>query len=185
MGMSPVHQVWPKPSCKALWKGDEDKADTGRGGKTTAGNAQAWSLPSPRGQWKTEKNGGNWLRNHLRCPNDPCGQGIDEREWSSGSSLPPSVMTLIQLWARIEYKCSGPAFTVNLIQFNNSITFDTIVFILFSSGKVYVSRKCLISWSKREIYQRSKHGMSIIIYQPWSEAIVNRFGAALILFSFF
>ena len=54
MAMSPVHQVWPKPSCKAQWKG-EDKADRGRGGKTTSGNGQAWSPPSPRGQWRTGK----------------------------------------------------------------------------------------------------------------------------------
>ena len=26
---------------------------------------------SPRGQWRTEKNEGNWLRNYLWCPNDP------------------------------------------------------------------------------------------------------------------
>ena len=25
--MFPVHQVWTKPSCKAQWKGEEDKAD--------------------------------------------------------------------------------------------------------------------------------------------------------------
>ena len=25
MVMSPVHQVWPKPSCKAQWKGEEDR----------------------------------------------------------------------------------------------------------------------------------------------------------------
>ena len=31
------------------------KADRGRGGKTTTGNGQAWSLPSPRGQWRTGK----------------------------------------------------------------------------------------------------------------------------------
>ena len=54
-------------------KGEEDKADRGRGGKTTSGNGQAWSSVSPRGQWKTEKNGENWLRNYLWCPNDPCG----------------------------------------------------------------------------------------------------------------
>ena len=53
-------------------KGEEDKADRGRGGKTTLGNGQ-WSLPSPRGQWRTGKNGGNWLPNHLWCPNDPHG----------------------------------------------------------------------------------------------------------------
>ena len=76
--MSPVHQVWPKPSCKAQWNGEEDKADTGRGGKTTSGNGQAWSLPSLRGQWRTGKSGGNWLQNHLWCPNNPCGEGIDD-----------------------------------------------------------------------------------------------------------
>ena len=52
--------------------------DKGRGGKTTSGNGQAWSLASPRGQWRTGKNGENWLQNHLWCPNDPCGQGIDD-----------------------------------------------------------------------------------------------------------
>ena len=41
--------------------------------KTTSGNGQAWSSPSPRGQWRTGRNGGNWLRNHLWCPNNPRG----------------------------------------------------------------------------------------------------------------
>ena len=54
------YQVWPKPSCKVQWKGEEDKADRGRGVKTTSGNGQAWSLLSPRGQWRTGKNGGTW-----------------------------------------------------------------------------------------------------------------------------
>ena len=53
--MSSVHQVWPKSSCKAQWKGEEDEADRGRGGKTTSGNGQAWSSASPRGQWRTGK----------------------------------------------------------------------------------------------------------------------------------
>ena len=35
--------------------------------------------PSSRGQWRTGKNGGNWLRNNLWCPSDPHGSGIDER----------------------------------------------------------------------------------------------------------
>ena len=61
----------PKPSCKAQWKGEEDKANKGRGGKTTSGNGQAWSSASPRGQWRTGKNGENWLQNHLWCSNDP------------------------------------------------------------------------------------------------------------------
>ena len=38
--MSTVHQVWPKPSCRAQRKGKEDKADRGRGGKTTLRNGQ-------------------------------------------------------------------------------------------------------------------------------------------------
>ena len=37
----------------------EDKAERGRGGKTTSVNGQAWSSASPRGQWRTEKNGEN------------------------------------------------------------------------------------------------------------------------------
>ena len=69
MVMFPVPQVWPKPSCKVQWKGEEDKADRRRGGKTTSGNGQAWNSPSPRGQWRTGKDGGNCLRNHLWCPN--------------------------------------------------------------------------------------------------------------------
>ena len=36
-------------------RGEEDKADRGRGGKTTSGNGQAWNSPSPRGQWRTWK----------------------------------------------------------------------------------------------------------------------------------
>ena len=54
-------------------KGEEDKADRGRGGTTTSRNGQAWSSASPRGQWRTGKNGENWLQNHLWCPNDPLG----------------------------------------------------------------------------------------------------------------
>ena len=72
MVMSPVHEVWLKPSCKAQGKWEEDKADRRRGGKTTSGdrlrsgkttsgnrrrsgkttsgNGRAWSSPSPRGQ---------------------------------------------------------------------------------------------------------------------------------------
>ena len=47
--------VWPEPSCKAQLKGEEDKADRGRGEKTTSGNGQAWSLAGPRKQWRTGK----------------------------------------------------------------------------------------------------------------------------------
>ena len=55
--MSPIYQVWPKPSCKAQQKEEEDKTDRGRGGKTTSGNGQAWSSPSP-----TVVNGTKWRK---------------------------------------------------------------------------------------------------------------------------
>ena len=58
----------------------EDKADKGRGGKTTSGNGQAWSSASSRGQWRTEKNRENWLQNHLWCPKYPRGYGIDDSD---------------------------------------------------------------------------------------------------------
>ena len=69
-----------KPSCKAQWKGEEGKADRGSGEKTTSGNGQAWSSTGPRGQWRTGKNLENWLQNHLWCPNDPRGLGIDDND---------------------------------------------------------------------------------------------------------
>ena len=50
-----VHQVWPKPSCKAQGKEEEDKAHSRRGGNTTFGNGEAWSSASPRGQCRTDK----------------------------------------------------------------------------------------------------------------------------------
>ena len=62
-----------KTILQGTLKGEEDKADRGRGGKTTSGNGQAWSSASPRGQWRTGKNEKNWLQNHLWCPNDPGG----------------------------------------------------------------------------------------------------------------
>ena len=76
--MSPVHQVWPKPSCKAQWKGEEHKSDRGRSGKTTSRNGQAWSSAGPRGQWRRGKKGENWLWNHLWCPTDLRGKEIDD-----------------------------------------------------------------------------------------------------------
>ena len=55
MDMSPVHQVWPKPSCKEQRKGEEDKADRRRDGKTTSGNEQALSLQVPEGGGEQRK----------------------------------------------------------------------------------------------------------------------------------
>ena len=42
-------------------KGERGQGRQRRGGKTTPENEQAWSSPSPRGQWRTKKNGRNWL----------------------------------------------------------------------------------------------------------------------------
>ena len=47
-------------------RGKEGKADRRRDWKTTSGNGQAWSSPSPRRRWKTEK---NWIRGG---PGDGC-----------------------------------------------------------------------------------------------------------------
>ena len=48
---------------------------TAKGGSRQgiSGNGQACSSASPREQWRTGKNGENWLQNHLWCPDDPCG----------------------------------------------------------------------------------------------------------------
>ena len=54
MVMFPVHQVWPKPSCKAQWKGEEDKADRGRGGKTS-GMDRPGVRQVPEGSGEREK----------------------------------------------------------------------------------------------------------------------------------
>ena len=40
--------------------------------------SNAFSWASPRGQWRTGKNGENLLQNHLWSPNDPHGSGIDD-----------------------------------------------------------------------------------------------------------
>ena len=48
----------------------------GRQMKRCEDNIGEWTgqeFVKSRGQWRTGKNGGNWLRNHLSCPNDPSG----------------------------------------------------------------------------------------------------------------
>ena len=39
-------------------------------------NHESCSSPSPRRQWRTGKNGGNWLQTPLWCPNNPRGYRI-------------------------------------------------------------------------------------------------------------
>ena len=50
----PAGQQRTKSACLQR-PGEEDKVDKGRGGKTTLGNGQAWSSPSPRGHRRTGK----------------------------------------------------------------------------------------------------------------------------------
>ena len=78
MDTSRVHQVWTKHRARHGEGGEEDKTDRGRGGETTSGNGQAWSSPSPRGQWRIEKNEGN-----LWCTKRPSRLG-DRRRVKEG-----------------------------------------------------------------------------------------------------
>ena len=59
MVMSPVHQVWPEPSSKAQWKGEEDEADRK---KRREDNIREWTgkfqVPEGSGELgKMEKTG--------------------------------------------------------------------------------------------------------------------------------
>ena len=42
-------------------------------GGSRQGRQKKREFASSRGQWRTGKNGGNWLQNQLLCPSDPCG----------------------------------------------------------------------------------------------------------------
>ena len=60
------HTSYSSALAKTILQGatSEWRVETGqtekRGGKTS-GNGQAWCSPSPRGQWRTGGNGGNWF----------------------------------------------------------------------------------------------------------------------------
>ena len=49
MDMSPVHQLWPKLSHKAQWKGEEDEADRKRGGRQHQAMERPGVLQVPEG----------------------------------------------------------------------------------------------------------------------------------------
>ena len=75
--MSPVHQVWPKASCKAQWRKKARQI-----GEEVGRQHQGLVKPGVRqvteGSGEQGKNGENWLRNHLWCPNNRRGWGIDD-----------------------------------------------------------------------------------------------------------
>ena len=114
MDMSPMYQVWSKPSCKTQWKREKDKAARRRGGKTISGNGQAWRPPSPRGQWRTEKNGGNWSWSQLWCSNDPrsvgIGEGTGEVKYKSGFLLGKASIDSTPLSAPFYGWCTCPVY---------------------------------------------------------------------------
>ena len=60
-----------KTTLQGTVKGRRKQGRQEEVGRQHQDNGQAWSSASPRGQWRTGKNGENWLQNHLWCPNDP------------------------------------------------------------------------------------------------------------------
>ena len=52
-------------------RGEKTRRTEDEVGRQHQGSGQAWSSQSSRGQWRTEKNGGNWLWNHLWYPPPP------------------------------------------------------------------------------------------------------------------
>ena len=50
-----------KTILQSTMKGGRRQGRQRKRWKDNVGNGQAWRSPSPRGQWRTGKNGGNWL----------------------------------------------------------------------------------------------------------------------------
>ena len=72
----------------------------GRQRKRWEDNIREWTgleFASPRGQWRTGGNGGNWLQNHLWCPSDACGQGMDDGDDELFATLFHSKITTTHL----------------------------------------------------------------------------------------
>ena len=65
MDMSLVHQVQPKHFARHSERGEKTRRTEEEVGRQHQGtDVQAWISPSPRGQWRTEKNVGNWQLFH-------------------------------------------------------------------------------------------------------------------------
>ena len=79
MVMSPVHQVWPKTILQGIVKGGRRQGRQRIRGKDNIMDKRGVRrIPEDSGEQGLRKNGENWLRNHLWCPNDPRGEEIDE-----------------------------------------------------------------------------------------------------------
>ena len=78
-----------KPISQGTVKGGRRQ---GRQRKRWEDNIREWtglSSASPRGQWRTGKNGENWLQNHLWCPSYPRGKGVDNNDDDDDDVLSP------------------------------------------------------------------------------------------------
>ena len=64
--------------------------DKGSGGKTTSDSGQDRSFQSHRRLWRTDRDGGSWLRDQRWCPNDPPSQAADRN-----ISQTPSARTVL------------------------------------------------------------------------------------------
>ena len=89
----PHEDLTIKKKCKLKWYGHATHSSSlaktilqctvkggwrqGRKKKMLEDSTGEWAglefCPRPRGQWRTEKNGPNWLWSHLWCPNNLCG----------------------------------------------------------------------------------------------------------------
>ena len=128
------------------------RQDRGRGGKTTSGNGQAWSLPSPRGQWRTGKNGENCLWNHLWCPSDPCGEGIDnddhyhhysENTWKLALSC-TSVLGILRIC--LEWVNARNTYAYFFSVEDCHCSFNSISFLSQTNSKHSCYTCCIVRW---------------------------------------
>ena len=55
MDMSPIHQVWPKPSCKAQWKWEETKQMEKEVGRQEQGMDRPGVRQVPEGRGEQRK----------------------------------------------------------------------------------------------------------------------------------
>ena len=80
MVMSPIHQVWPKQSCKAQRQGEEDKADRKEVKRQHRGMDRPGVHQVQGGSGEQRKMGENGCEVIIImcCRNDPRGYGICE-----------------------------------------------------------------------------------------------------------
>ena len=76
MVMSPVHQVLAKTILQGTVKGGRRQGRQRKRWEDKINLIKEWTgleFGNSQGVVENRENGGNWLRNHLWCPNDPRG----------------------------------------------------------------------------------------------------------------